>query len=167
MNPGFSQTLAEWKSAAAWLMWGFALCNVTTGVWISQGFCCMWAEFDIFSPLWVLLEIGHTERYNIFLFHFPAMAQSWLHVYVDHDVMPRFTDAAQEKKQWWKRKELTEFHPMNPFTFHSLGNLWNSCCFQAPLTGKIWEAKHYIRIQLWVIEEKRLISKGTHTSAHN
>lgn len=102
--------------------------------------------------------LGFTRRDTLsvtkFSQHFPAMAQSWLHVCGPWCNARVHWCGTGGKKQWWKRKELIEFHPLNPFTFVSLRDLWNSRCLQAPLTWKIWVAKHYIRMQLWVFGDK-------------
>lgn len=118
------QPNTSWMENCVWLVWAFALCNFTTGVWSSQGICCMWAVFDVFFLLWVLLEKTHWV-----LQCFLSISLPWLKagcMCVDHYVMPRSSEAAQEQKRRWKRRELIEFHPLSPFTFISLGGLQNS-----------------------------------------
>ena len=78
------------------------------------------------------------------------MAQSWLHVcgpWCNAKVHWCGTE-----KNWWK---LIGFHPPNPFTVVRLGELWSSRCLQAPLPWKIWVAKHYRRMKLWVFRGKK------------
>ena len=119
------------ENCSVWLMWDFNyVVSLQVFRSLKESVACEQCSTFFFFPLLVLLEKTHWASQ-----YFLSISLPWLKagcMCVDHDVMPRSTDAAQ-KKNWWK---LIGFHPPNPFTVVSLGELWTSHCLQTPLPWK-------------------------------
>lgn len=113
------------ENCSIWLMWAFALC-----LWLHYRCLDLSRNLLHVSSIWHFLSSSGfcKNRHSTALQYFLSIYMPWLKtgcMRVDYDVMPRSTDAAQEN-----RRKLTEFHPLNPLTFFSLGDSWHCRCLQ-------------------------------------